>query len=98
MRQWLVQQYGRASRIVNDIIDDLVIRTKPRANDNNAFFSHIAGPLQRVERWSTIVEIIKVELPSYVEQSGSGITSQDSYDLDNKDAGEWFGLQESYWS
>ncbi len=58
----------------------------------------IAGPLQRVERWSTIVEMIKVELPSYVEQPGSGITSQDSYDLDNKDDGEWFGLQESYWS
>ena len=65
MRQWLIQKYGGASRIISDIINDLAVRPKPGANDSNArfsFFSHIFGALQRVERLSKIAEINKQEL------------------------------------
>ena len=53
MKQWLIQHYGGASRIINDIINDLSIRPKPNANDSNAkftFYAHISGALQRLER------------------------------------------------
>ena len=65
MRQWLIQKYGGASRIISDIINYLAVRPKPGANDSNArfsFFSHIFGALQRVERLSKIAEINKQEL------------------------------------
>jgi len=65
MRQWLVQQFGGAFRIVSDIVNDLSIKPKPGANDKNAkfsFFSHISGALQRVEILSKITEINKIEL------------------------------------
>ena len=64
-RQWLILQYGSASRIICDIINDLATRPKPGANDSNArfsFFSHISGALQCVERLTKIVEINKQEL------------------------------------
>ena len=65
MRQWLILQYGGASRIISVIINDLATRPKPGANDSNAkfsFFSHISGALQGVEKLSKIVEINKQEL------------------------------------
>ena len=105
MIQWLVLQYGGASRIISDIINDLAIRPKPGANDNNAkysFFSHISDALQHVERLLKIVEINKQELENCLYSRATfnifDTAPQDSYELDNKDDVEWLGLQESYWS
>ena len=69
MRHWLILQYGGVSRIISNIINDLAIRPKPGANNNNAkysFFSHISGALQLKERLSEIVEINKQELENYL--------------------------------
>ena len=65
MKQWLIQHYGGASRIINDIINDLSIRPKPNANDSNAkftFYAHISGALARLERLSKVNCIDKIEL------------------------------------
>ncbi len=67
MKKWLIQQYGGASRIINDIINDLSLRPKPNANDSNAkftFYAYISGALQRLERLSKVNCIDKVELES----------------------------------
>ena len=71
MRQWLTLQYGGASRIISDIINDLATWPKPGVSDSNArfsFFSYITGALQQVERLSKIVEINKQELELELEQ------------------------------
>ena len=65
MKQWLILNYGGASRIINDIIKDLSVRPKPNSNDNNArfsFYAFISGALQRLERLSKVNCIDKLEL------------------------------------
>ena len=42
MKQWLIQNYGGVSRIINDIINDLSRRTKPNPTNSNARFTFYA--------------------------------------------------------
>ena len=57
MRDWLVENYGSPSRIVNDIIGGLLAKKKHLANDRKmkfGFFSAITGAIQRLERLSRV--------------------------------------------
>ena len=57
MKQWLIQNYGGVSRIVNDIFNDLSRRSKLCPNNSNAmftFYAYISGALQRLERLSKV--------------------------------------------
>ena len=60
MKQWLIQNYGGVSRILNDIINDLSRWSKPGPNNSSAkftFYAHISGALQRLERLSKVKRI-----------------------------------------
>ena len=53
MKQWLILNYGGVSRIINDVICELSRRNKPTSNNSQgkfAFYAHILGALQRLER------------------------------------------------
>ena len=53
MKQWLIMNYGGVSRIINDVICELSRRNKPTSNNSQgkfAFYAHISGALQRLER------------------------------------------------
>ena len=57
MKQWLILNYGGVSRIINDVISDLSRRNKPASNNSQgkfAFYAHISGALQRLERLSKV--------------------------------------------
>ena len=57
MKQWLILNYGGVSRIINDVICELSRRSKPATNNSQAkfaFYAHISGSLQRLERLSKV--------------------------------------------
>ena len=65
MKSWLIENYGSPSRIVGDIVGDLLKKGKP-SNDNRkqkfVFFSAITGAIQRLERLSRVCFIDGDEL------------------------------------
>ena len=53
MKNWLIENYGSPSRIVSDIIRDLLEKRKPSTDNRKqkfVFFSAITGAIQRLER------------------------------------------------
>ena len=67
MKEWLIKNYGRPSRIVGDIISNLSRKTKPvggNRKDKFVFYSTITGAIQRLERLSRANLIDKTELES----------------------------------
>ena len=53
MREWLVQNYGGAARILNDTVMTLTGRKKPAATDCANRYTHISSiiaALQRLEK------------------------------------------------
>ena len=65
MKNGLIENYGSPSRIVGDIVGDLLKKGKP-SNDNRkqkfVFFSAITGAIQRLERLSRVCFIDGEEL------------------------------------
>ena len=67
IKQWLIKNYGGPSRIVGDIIGNLIRKTKPAIGNRKekfAFYSAITGPMQRLERLSRVSYIDRTELES----------------------------------
>ena len=67
MKQWLIKNYGGSSRIVGDIISNLI--SKPKLEIGNRkeiffFYSTITGAIQRLERLSRVSHINRLELES----------------------------------
>ena len=65
MREWLVQNYGGAARILNDTVMALTRRKKPMANDRSDRYLHtsaILAALQRLEKLITSNPVLGVEL------------------------------------
>ena len=59
MKQWLIKNYGGPSRIVGDIIGNLIRKHKPaigNRKDYFTFYSAITVALQRLERLSRVRE------------------------------------------
>ena len=57
IKQWLILNYGGVCRIINDVICELSRRNKPASNNSPgkfAFYTHISGALQRLERLSKV--------------------------------------------
>ena len=57
MKNWLIENYGSPSRIVSDIIGDLLEKRKPSTDKRKqkfVFFSAITGAIQRLERLSRV--------------------------------------------
>ena len=53
MKNWLIENYGSPSRIVADIVGDLLKKSKPSEDNRKqklVFFSAITGAIQRLER------------------------------------------------
>ena len=67
MKHWLIKNYGGSSRIVEDIVSNLMTKPKPK-NGNRmekfAFYSPITGAIQRLERLSRVSYIDRIELES----------------------------------
>ena len=65
MKDWLITNYGGASRIINDILNNLSNKSKPH-NSNKAqkyvYYSTIMGALQRIEKLAKVSWINKNEL------------------------------------
>ena len=67
MKHWLVKNYGGSSRIVGDIIGNLIRKPKPvigNRKEKFAFYSAITGAMQRLERLSRVSYIDRTELES----------------------------------
>ena len=67
MKQWLIKNYGGSSRIVGDIISNLISKPKPAIGNRQekfAFYSAITGGIQRLERLSRVSYIDRIELES----------------------------------
>ena len=65
MREWLVQNYGGAARILNDTLMALTRRKKPAANDRSDQYLHISAiiaALQRLEKLICSNPALGVEL------------------------------------
>ena len=65
MREWLVQNYGGAARILNDTVMVLTRRKKPSANDSSDQYLHIPAiiaALQRLEKLICSNPALGVEL------------------------------------
>ena len=79
MKQWLIQNYGGVSRIVNEIINDLSHQSKPGPNNSNAkftFYAYISGALQRLERLSKVdgIDILDLENCLYSKATLSSLS------------------------
>ena len=64
MKTWLIETYGGPSRIVGDIVGDLLKKGKPCNNIKQkfSFFSAITGAIQRLERLARVSYINGTEL------------------------------------
>ena len=65
MREWIVQNYGGAARILNDTVMVLTRRKKPTANDQSDRYLHtsaILAALQRLEKLICSNPVLGVEL------------------------------------
>ena len=65
MKSWLIHNYGGVSRIVSDIVRDLIRKPKPSSSNSNALFSFyafVSGALQRLERLSKVNGIDRMDL------------------------------------
>ena len=79
MKQWLIQNYGGVSRIVNEIINDHSRQSKPGPNNSNAkftFYAYISGALQRLERLSKVdgIDILNLENCLYSKATLSSLS------------------------
>ena len=77
MKQWLISQYGGASRIVNDIVNALGRKSKPALNNRNEkhnYYTAITSALQRLERLAKVSSINKIELDICLYSQGTLIT------------------------
>ena len=79
MKQWLIQNYGGVSRIVNEIINDHSRQSKPGPNNSNAkftFYAYISGALQRLERLSKVdgIDILDLENCLYSKATLSSLS------------------------
>ena len=67
MKQWLIKNYGGSSRIVGDIVSNLMRKPKPATGNQKekfAFYSAITGAIQWLERLSRVSYIDSSELES----------------------------------
>ena len=67
MKEWLIKNYGGPSRIVGDIIGNLIRKPKPAIGNRKekfVFYSAITGAMQRLERLSRVSYIERTELES----------------------------------
>ena len=67
MKQWLIKNYGGPSRIVGDIIGNLIRKPKPEIGNRKekfVFYSAITGAMQRLERLSRVSYRERTELES----------------------------------
>ena len=65
MKQWLIKNYGWSSRIVGDIVSNLMRKPKPATENRKeifAFYSAITGAIQQLERLSRVSYIESSEL------------------------------------
>ena len=65
MKQWLIKNYGGSSRIVGDIVSNLMRKPKPTTGNRKekfVFYSAITGAIQRLERFSRVSYIDSTEL------------------------------------
>ena len=65
MKQWLILNYGGASRIVNDIVNNLSLKSKPESGsigEKYAYYAAITSALQRLEKLAKVSSINKIEL------------------------------------
>ena len=77
MKQWLISQYGGASRIVNDIVNALGRKPKPALNNRNEkhnYYTAITSALQRLERLAKVSSINNIELDICLYSQGTLIT------------------------
>ena len=77
MREWLVQNYGGAARILNDTVMALTRRKKPTANDRADRYTHISAniaALQRLEKLICSNHALGIELKDCL-YSGDTLTS-----------------------
>ena len=65
MKDWLITNYGGASRIINDILNNLSNKQKPYNSNKSlkySYYSTIMGALQRLEKLAKVSWINKNEL------------------------------------
>ena len=65
MKQWLIKNYGGSSRIVGDIVSNLMRKTKPTTGNRKEkfeFYSAITGAIQQLERLGILSYIDSTEL------------------------------------
>ena len=65
MKQWLILNYGGASRIVNDIVNNLSLKSKPESGSTGekyAYYAAITSALQRLEKLAKVSSINKIDL------------------------------------
>ena len=65
MKQWLILNYGGASRIVNDIVNNLSLKSKPESGsigEKYAYYAAITSALQRLEKLAKVSSINKIDL------------------------------------
>ena len=65
MKTWLITNYGGLSKIVGDIINSLLGKSKPAQwsrKEKFIFYSAITGAFQRLERLSRVNYTDKIEL------------------------------------
>ena len=69
MREWLVQNYGGAARILNDTVMALTRRKKPAANDHPDRYLHtsaIIAALQLLEKLIRSNPALGIELKDFL--------------------------------
>ena len=68
MREWLVQNYGGAARILNDTVMALTWRKEPTANDRADRYTHISAiiaALQQLEKLICSNHALGIELKDF---------------------------------
>ena len=68
MREWLVQNYGGAARILNDTVMALTGRKKPAANDRADRYTHISAIIAALQRLKKLIcsnPVLGIELKEY---------------------------------
>ena len=105
MKQWLILNYGGVSRIINDVICELSRRNKPASNNSQgkfAFYAHISGAMQRLERLSKVDGISANDLETclYSRATLSSLSLVLPYETYSDWISDevWIGLQKPCWN
>ena len=105
MKQWLILNYGGVSRIINDVICELSRRNKPASNNSQgkfAFYAHISGAMQRLERLSKVDGIFANDLETclYSRATLSSLSLVLPYETYSDWISDevWIGLQKPCWN